>query len=88
MPEKVVPDLVRRLPEDGSVIILADHGPVWLIEKSYKTAPKCGPNVVELNAEFEFLSYHLKEYSNPSRPRLLSSEDSHDYCYCICQQTW
>ena len=81
MPEKGVQDLVRRLPEDDNVIIVADHGPVWLIEKGYKTCRKYGPNVVELNTEFEFLSYHLKEYSNTSRPRLISSEDSHDYFF-------
>ena len=81
MPEKGVQDLVRRLPEDDNVIIVADQGPVWLIEKGYKTCRKYGPNVVELNTEFEFLGYHLREYSNTSSPRLISSEDSHDYFF-------
>ena len=40
MPKKGVQDLVRRLPEDVNEIIVTYHGPVWLIEKGYKTSRK------------------------------------------------
>jgi len=40
------------------------------------TTSKYGPNVVRFDtAEYQFVTFHLKEYKGISRPRLLSEEN-------------
>ena len=78
MPEGGVQTLLRGLPEGDNVVVISDNGPVWLVETGYKTAAKYGPNVVQFDQEFDFLTHHLREYRTRSRPRLLCRESSHD----------
>ena len=81
MPEGGVQTLLRRLPEGDNVVVISDNGPVWLVETGYKTAAKYGPNVVQFDQEFDFLTHHLREYRTRSRPRLLCRDSSHDYFF-------
>lgn len=43
-----------------NVVVISDN-PVWLVEMRYKTVAKYGPNVVQFNQEFDFLTHHLSE---------------------------
>ena len=81
MPEGGVQTLLRGLPEGDNVVVISDNGPVWLVETGYKTAAKYGPNVVQFDQEFDFLTHHLREYRTRSRPRLLCRESSQDYFF-------
>lgn len=79
--EQEIRKLVKSFPEGDNAIIFSSEGPVWLIEHGYKTASKYGPNAVRFDtAEYQFVTFHLKEYKGVSRPRLLS-EDKHDYFF-------
>ena len=62
-----------------NVVVVSDNNLVWLVEMGYKTVAKYGPNVVQFNQEFDFLTHHLREYRTRSRPRLLGRESSHDH---------
>ena len=63
-----VEELVKRIPHGDNVILFSNSGSVSLIEKDYKTVSKYGTNVVKFDSEFQFLTYHLREYSMTSRP--------------------
>ena len=77
--EQEIQNMTRSFPEGDNAIIFSSEGPVWLIEGGYKTASKYGPNVIRFDtSEYQFVTFHLKEYKDVSRPRLLS-EDKHDF---------
>jgi len=79
--EQEIQKFARSVPEGDNAIIFSSEGPVWLIEQGYKTASKYGPNVIRFDTtEYQFVTYHLREYKGVSRPRLLS-EDKHDYFF-------
>ena len=59
------------MPKGDNVVVISDNRPVWLVEMGYNTAAKYGPNVVQFDQEFDFLTKHLREYRTGSRPRLL-----------------
>ena len=44
-----------------NVVVVSDNNLVWMVEMGYKTAVKYGPNVVQFNQEFDFLTHHLRE---------------------------
>ena len=79
--ENAIQEAANRLPVGDNAIIFSKNGPVWLVEKGYKTLSKHGPNVVEFDSEFQFLTYHLREYCSVSRPKLLPRKDLHDYFF-------
>ena len=76
-----VEELVKRIPHGDNVILFSNSGSVSLIEKDYKTVSKYGTNVVKFDSEFQFLTYHLREYSMTSRPKLLPRGAIHDYYF-------
>ena len=79
--EQEIEKLARRFPEGDNAIIFSSEGPVWLIEHGYKTASTYGPSVIRFEtSQYQFVTFHLKEYKGVSRPRLLS-EDQHDYFF-------
>lgn len=79
--EQEIQKLARSFPEGDNAIIFSSEGPVWLMEGGYKTVSKYGPNFVRFDtSEYQFVTFHLKEYKDVSRPRLLS-EDKHDYFF-------
>ena len=73
-----VQEVVKRIPEGDNVILFSNSGSVSLIEKGYKTVSKYGTNVVEFDSEFQFLTYHLREYGMTSRLKLLPRGATHD----------
>ena len=79
--EPEIQKLARSFPEGDNAIIFSSEGPVWLIEGGYKTASTYGPNFVRFDtSEYQFVTFHLKEYKGVSRPRLLS-KDKHDFFF-------
>ena len=79
--ESELQESVKRIPRGDNVIVFSTKEPVWLIEKGFKTFSKYGTNVVEFNSEFQFLTYHLREYERSSRPKLLPREEIHDFFF-------
>ena len=81
MNDNRVQEVAKRIPEGDNVILFSNSGSVSLIEKGYKTVFKYGTNMVEFDSEFEFLTYHLREYGMTSRPKLLLRGANHDYYF-------
>ena len=80
IPENEVDDLVKKLPNGENFMVFAKNGVTYLVEKSYKTFQRYGPNVIEMS-EFQFVHYHLKRYIEQSRPRLIPRGCVHDFFF-------
>ena len=80
VPESQVDDVVRKLPNGENLIIFAENGVTRLVEKGFKTVKFYGSHVIEIS-EFEFVDFHLKRYTERSRPKLLSKGSTHDFFF-------
>ena len=81
MTDNRVQEVIKCTPEGNNVILFSNTGSVSLIEKGYKTVSKYGTNMVEFDSEFQFLTYHLREYGMTLRPKLLPRGAIHDYYF-------
>ena len=80
IPENEVDNLVRKLPNGENFMVFAKNSVTYLVEKSYKTFQRYGPNVIEMS-EFHFVHYHLKHYIEQSRLRLISRGSVQDFFF-------
>ena len=80
IPENEVDDLVRELLNGENFMVFAKNSVTYLVEKSYKTFQRYGPNVIEIS-KFQFVHYHLKRYIEQSRLRLIPRPCVHDFFF-------
>lgn len=74
MNDNRVQEVAKRIPEGDNVILFSNSGAIKPFSSTEQTWSS-------LTREFEFLTYHLREYGMTSRPKLLLRGANHDYYF-------